>query len=31
MPGGVLEITLGEPVVLTGDTRSVATIETPWP
>ncbi len=31
MPGGALEITLGEPVLLTGDTRSVATIETPWP
>ena len=31
MPGGPVEITLGDPVLLTGDTTSVATVETPWP
>jgi len=31
MPGGPAEIALGDPVLLTGDTRSVAVIDTPWP
>ena len=31
MPGGPVEITLGDPVLLTGDTTSVAIIDTPWP
>ena len=31
MPGGAVEITLGDPVLLIGDTTSVAIIDTPWP
>lgn len=31
MPGGPVEVALGDPVVLTGDTTSVAVIEVPWP
>jgi diaminopimelate epimerase len=31
MPGGPVEITLGDPVLLTGDVTSVAVIDTPWP
>jgi diaminopimelate epimerase len=31
MPGGPVEITLGDPVLLTGDVTSVARIDTPWP
>jgi diaminopimelate epimerase len=31
MPGGPVEITLGDPVLLTGDVTSVAHIDTPWP
>lgn len=31
MPGGPVEVTLGDPVVLTGDTTSVASFDTPWP
>ena len=31
MPGGPVEIALGDPVVLTGDVTSVAIIDTPWP
>ena len=31
MPGGPVEITLGDPVLLTGDTTSVAVVDTPWP
>ncbi len=31
MPGGPVAITLGDPVLLTGDVTSVATIDTPWP
>ena len=31
MPGGPVEITLGDPVVLTGDATSIATIDAPWP
>jgi diaminopimelate epimerase len=30
MPGGPVEITLGDPVVLTGDVTSVAVIDTTW-
>jgi len=31
MPGGAVEVTLGDPVLLTGDTTSVAILDTPWP
>ena len=31
MPGGAVEVTLGDPVLLTGDVTSVAIIDTPWP
>ena len=31
MPGGPVEVTLGDPVLLTGDATSVATIYAPWP
>ncbi len=31
MPGGPAEVTLGDPVLLTGDTTSVAILDTPWP
>lgn len=31
MPGGPAEVTLGDPVLLTGDTTSLAIIDTPWP
>jgi diaminopimelate epimerase len=31
MPGGSVEVTLGDPVLLTGDTTSVAIFDTPWP
>jgi diaminopimelate epimerase len=31
MPGGPVEVTLGDPVLLIGDTTSVAAIDTPWP
>ena len=31
MPGGPVEITLGDPVTLTGDVTSVAILDTPWP
>lgn len=31
MPGGSVEVTLGDPVVLTGEATSVAVLDTPWP
>ncbi|MGK2950347.1 MAG: diaminopimelate epimerase [Acidimicrobiales bacterium] len=31
MPGGSVEVTVGDPVLLTGDTTSVAIFDTPWP
>ena len=31
MPGGAVEVALGDPVLLTGDVTSVAVIDTPWP
>jgi diaminopimelate epimerase len=31
MPGGSVSITLGDPVLLTGDATSVATVYAPWP
>jgi len=31
MPGGPAEVTLGDPVRLTGDVTSVAIFDTPWP
>jgi diaminopimelate epimerase len=31
MPGGVVDIALGDPVLLTGDATSVAILDTPWP
>jgi diaminopimelate epimerase len=31
MPGGSVAITLGDPVLLTGDATSVATVYAPWP
>jgi len=31
MPGGAVEVTLGDPVLLTGDVTSVAILDTPWP
>jgi diaminopimelate epimerase len=31
MPGGAVDIELGDPVLLTGDTTSVASLDAPWP
>jgi diaminopimelate epimerase len=31
MPGGPVEVALGDPVTLTGDVTSVAILDTPWP
>jgi len=31
MPGGPVEVRLGDPVLLTGDVTSVAILDTPWP
>ncbi len=31
MPGGPVEVTLGEPVLLTGDVTSIAILDAPWP
>ena len=31
MPGGPVDVTLGDPVLLTGDATSVAILDTPWP
>jgi diaminopimelate epimerase len=31
MPGGSVEVTLGDPVLLTGDATSIAIFDTPWP
>jgi diaminopimelate epimerase len=31
MPGGPVDITLGDPVLLTGDATSIAIFDTPWP
>jgi diaminopimelate epimerase len=31
MPGGPVEVTLADPVLLAGDVTSVAIIDTPWP
>jgi hypothetical protein len=31
MPGGSLEVDLGETVSLTGPARFVATVQVPWP
>jgi diaminopimelate epimerase len=31
MPGGPVDITLGDPVLLTGDVTSVAIVDAPWP
>ena len=31
MPGGAVEIALGDPVLLTGDVTSVAAVDLPWP
>jgi diaminopimelate epimerase len=31
MPGGPVEITLGDPVLLTGDATSIAVVDVPWP
>ena len=31
MPGGPVDVTLGDPVLLIGDVTSVAAIDTPWP
>ena len=31
MPGGPVDITLGDPVLLTGDVTSVARLDAPWP
>lgn len=31
MPGGPVEITLGDPVLLTGDVTSIAILDSPWP
>lgn len=31
MPGGAVAIALGDPVLLTGDATSVATVDAPWP
>ncbi len=31
MPGGPVEVTLGDPVLLTGDATSIAVFDAPWP
>lgn len=31
MPGGPVDITLGDPVLLTGEATSIAIFDTPWP
>jgi diaminopimelate epimerase len=31
MPGGPVDIALGDPVVLTGDVTSIARLDAPWP
>ena len=31
MPGGAVEVQLGDPVLLVGDVTSVAILDTPWP
>ncbi len=31
MPGGTVQVTLGDPVLLTGDATSVALVDVPWP
>jgi diaminopimelate epimerase len=31
MPGGAVELALGDPVLLTGDVTSIAILDTPWP
>jgi diaminopimelate epimerase len=31
MPGGAVEVRLGDPVLLVGDVTSVAILDTPWP
>ena len=31
MPGGPVDVTLGDPVLLIGDATSVAVLDTPWP
>lgn len=31
MPGGAVEVALGDPVLLTGETTSIAVVEAPWP
>jgi CBS-domain-containing membrane protein len=31
MPGGSVEVTLGDPVLLVGDATSIAIFDTPWP
>ena len=31
MPGGLVDVTLGDPVLLTGDATCIAVIESPWP
>jgi diaminopimelate epimerase len=31
MPGGPVEVALGDPVLLTGDSTSIAIFDTPWP
>jgi len=31
MPGGSVEVSLGDPVLLTGDVTSVAILDAPWP
>ncbi len=31
MPGGPVEVTLGDPVLLIGDVTSIATVYAPWP
>jgi diaminopimelate epimerase len=31
MPGGPVEVTLGDPVLLVGDATSIAAIDVPWP
>jgi diaminopimelate epimerase len=31
MPGGPVDVTLGDPVLLIGDATSVAILDTPWP
>jgi diaminopimelate epimerase len=31
MPGGLVDVALGDPVLLTGDATSIAIFDTPWP